>query len=80
MSSEDDIIYWQDILDLVIAERTSNMTCPFCQQASLEVTKRERVTRVACLNKTCRRYIEGSFGDQQHLGLVSEDVKGPKRS
>ncbi|MFO0578802.1 MAG: hypothetical protein U1A78_32770 [Polyangia bacterium] len=61
--SEDDIIYWQDVLESVLAKRTSNLTCPFCYQPGIEITKTGKVTRVACTNKACRHYIEGSFGD-----------------
>lgn len=60
--SEEDIILWQDVLDLIVAGRTSNLTCPFCQKVQVEVTRKERVTRVACPG--CRRFIEGSFGDE----------------
>jgi len=59
--SEDDIIYWQDVLELVLAKKTTNLKCPFCQADSLTVTKRERVTQVRCTAKGCGHYIEGRF-------------------
>ncbi len=59
--SEDDIIYWQDVLELVQAGKASNLKCPFCQGDTLTVTKRERVTIVRCTAKTCGHFIEGRF-------------------
>ena len=57
--SEDDIILLQDVLDLVASGKTSNLVCPFCQQGKIEITQRERVTRLHC--PSCRRFIEGSL-------------------
>ncbi len=57
-ASEEDAIVWQDILDLIQAGRT-DLTCPFCRKAQVEVTRRERVTRVMCPN--CRKFIEGTM-------------------
>ncbi len=59
--SEDDIIYWQDVLESVQAGRTANLKCPFCQQGDIEVRKRERVTIVRCTAKGCGHFIEGRF-------------------
>lgn len=59
--SEDDIIYWQDVLELVQAGKTANLKCPFCQGDTLTVTKRERVTSVQCTAKKCGHFIEGRF-------------------
>ena len=57
MSSEDeDLIVWQDVLDLIQAGRT-DMECPFCKKAQVQVTQRERVTRIMC--PSCRKFIEG---------------------
>ena len=56
--NEEDIIVWQDILDLIQAGRT-DLSCPFCHKAQVEVTQRERVTRIACPG--CRKFIEGSM-------------------
>jgi hypothetical protein len=64
---EDDIMVWQDVLELVLNKRPmNNVVCPWCYQPTLEVTRREKVTRVACNNKACRQFIEGSFGDSQY--------------
>ena len=59
--SEDDIILWQDVLDLVVSGKTSNLVCPFCQKGPIEITQKERVTRLEC--RSCRRYIEGAMAD-----------------
>jgi hypothetical protein len=61
--SEDDIIYWQDVLENVQAGRTAGLKCPFCYHGSIQVSKRERVTTVQCENASCRHYIEGRFSD-----------------
>ena len=58
---EDDIIFWQDVLESVQAGRAANLKCPFCQKESIEVTKRERVTSVKRTAKGCGHYIEGRF-------------------
>jgi hypothetical protein len=60
--SEDDIILWQDLLDLVMAGRTSNLKCPFCEKGQVEVKRIHRVTRLEC--PSCRKFIEGSLGDE----------------
>ena len=56
---EDDIIYWQDVLDLVAAGRTSELSCPFCERGRVQVTRTGRVTRLEC--PSCRKFIEGSM-------------------
>ena len=58
----DEEIYWQDVLDDIRSNRTANLKCPFCQNATLAVSKRERVTQIACQNKACRHFIEVGFG------------------
>lgn len=61
MSDEEDIILWQDVLDLVQAGRPSNILCPFCKKGTIQINRRERVSRLEC--PSCRKYIEGSFPD-----------------
>jgi len=56
------MILWQDVLDLVMAGRVSNLRCPFCKTGALKLTKSERKTRLEC--EGCRKYIEGAFLDQ----------------
>jgi hypothetical protein len=57
--SEEDIVYWQDLLDLIAAGRMGDLICPFCKQGQVLVTQRQRVTRLEC--PVCRRFIEGQF-------------------
>lgn len=56
---EEDMIYWQDVLDAIAAGRTSNLACPFCKRGAIQVTQRGRVTRLEC--PTCRKFIEGNM-------------------
>lgn len=60
--AEDDFIYWQDVLELVQAQKTSNLKCPFCYTGTVLVTKKERATRLECAS--CHHYIEGRFRDE----------------
>ncbi len=59
--SEEAAILWQDILDLVMGGRVSNLACPFCQKGQIQVTKLARTTRLEC--PSCRQFIEGAFQD-----------------
>ena len=66
MSSEDDILYWQDALEAHIAQRPDKMPkCPFCYVGVILVTKEGRKTRLECQNASCRHFIEGRFGDEE---------------
>ena len=51
------MIYWQELLDLIVAGRTSDLKCPFCKKGQVNVTQVHLVTRLEC--PTCRKYIEG---------------------
>jgi hypothetical protein len=56
---EEESLLWQDVLDEVVAGRTQNLRCPFCQKGEIALTKperKERLTRCEC--KACRRFIE----------------------
>lgn len=55
---DEDLIIWQDVLDLIQAGRT-DLTCPFCKKMQVQVTQRERVTRIMCPG--CRKFIEGAM-------------------
>lgn len=61
--SEEDMVVWQDVLDLILANRAEDLDCPFCGKGKLKVTQRERVTRVHC--PTCRKFIEGAFSQSE---------------
>lgn len=52
------MIVWQDLLDLIQAGRT-DLTCPFCQKAQVQVSERGRLTHIEC--PSCRKFIEGSM-------------------
>jgi transcription elongation factor Elf1 len=58
--NEEDLIVWQDVLDLIQAGRT-DVNCPFCQRAQVEVTQKGRVTRIMC--PVCRKFIEGQMNE-----------------
>ncbi len=60
--SEDDIIYWQDVLEAVHAGRLSEKKCPFCYVGVIAVTREERKTRLEC--QKCHHFIEGRFGGE----------------
>ena len=57
MTNEEDMVVWQDILDLIMAGRAEDLQCPFCHKANLEVSMKGLVTRVMC--PSCRKFIEG---------------------
>jgi hypothetical protein len=53
------MILWQDVLDLVMAGRTSNLQCPFCKQGQIKVDRTPIKTRLEC--EKCRHFIEGAL-------------------
>ena len=57
--SDDDFIYWQDVLDDLAAGRKTPLRCPFCQTEGLTVTSKGVGTRIEC--SSCRHFIEGRF-------------------
>lgn len=59
--TEDDIIYWQDVLESVRAGRTDNLKCPFCYEGTITVAQRAQLTRLECTR--CRHFLEGRFSD-----------------
>jgi hypothetical protein len=61
--SEDDILFWQDHLDIIMGGRTELPKCPFCHKGAVRVEHKERSTRLECTNKDCRHFIEGQFPD-----------------
>ncbi len=71
--SEDDVIYWQDILDAVVAKKLTGLKCPFCYQPSIKVTQVERKSLIECQNKDCRHYIEVGLDADTHE-VVRDDL------
>lgn len=61
--SDDDFIYWQDVLDDIAAGRKAPLRCPFCQAEGLKITQKGAVTRIECT--ACRHFIEGKFPDAE---------------
>ncbi len=59
---EDDILFWQDALDELMAGRSRLPKCPFCQEGEIEVTRSARLTRLEC--RACHRYVEGRFAEE----------------
>lgn len=57
--SEDDFIYWQDVLDDVASGKTAQLRCPFCQTIGVTVKETPAGLRIEC--PSCRHYIEGRF-------------------
>jgi transposase-like protein len=64
MDEEEAMMMWQDVLDLVAAGRTSDLTCPFCKKGQVQVKKIEqtRQTRLEC--SACRQFIVGHLADE----------------
>jgi hypothetical protein len=56
------MILWQDVLDEIMAGRTSNLRCPFCREGALSLTRGPRNTKIEC--PRCHKYIEGRFGEE----------------
>lgn len=59
---EEDIIAWQDVLDLVVAGRPGDATCPFCRHKPMQVEEVDFSTRVSC--PKCRKFIQGRFAPE----------------
>jgi hypothetical protein len=58
---EEDLIFWQDILDEVAAGRIAGHGCPFCREGQIAVERSERGrTRLSC--PKCNKFIEGTIG------------------
>jgi hypothetical protein len=56
---DEDMIYWQELLDAVVAGRGNGLACPFCSGGVIEITERGRLTRLEC--SACHKFIEGSL-------------------
>jgi hypothetical protein len=60
MTDDDDMIYWQDVLDAVNGGRREGIKCPFCTDGSITVSDLQRGIHAEC--SKCHKYIEGSLG------------------
>lgn len=70
--SEDDILFWQDHLELILAGRDNLPLCPFCGEGQIKVTRNDFRVRLEC--PKCRHYIDGRFPDHQIAELDGPQV------
>ena len=56
---EEALIAWQDVLDMVLAGRPNDLSCPYCRHRPLTVEEVEHATRISC--SKCGKFIEGRF-------------------
>jgi DNA-directed RNA polymerase subunit RPC12/RpoP len=59
VDQEAELSVWQDILDQVMAGRTSGHICPFCAKGEIDAEIDEAYLRVRCPD--CGKWIEGRF-------------------
>ena len=50
---------WQDVLDMVVAGRPSEVGCPFCNHRPLTIEEVEHMTKISCTK--CKKFIQGRF-------------------
>lgn len=64
-NDEEEIIYWQDVLDAVMAGRSDGLVCPFCRKGALRIERGDRgAVRISCPESGCKKFIEGSMGPE----------------
>jgi ribosomal protein S27E len=56
---EEALIAWQDVLDMVMAGRPSEVGCPYCRHRPLTIEEVEHSTRISC--SKCGKFIQGRF-------------------
>ena len=56
---EEALIAWQDVLDMVMAGRPSEVGCPYCNHRPLTIEEIENSTRISC--SKCGKFIQGRF-------------------
>lgn len=61
MTDEDEILL-QEVLDLVMAGRTSEIQCPWCKKGILQVSKKDKTTRLTCPG--CRKFVDVGLADE----------------
>jgi hypothetical protein len=61
---EDEMIAWQDVLDLIAAKRSSDLSCPFCHHRPLlvEEVPEDFSTRISC--SKCKKFVQGRFAPE----------------
>jgi hypothetical protein len=56
---EEEMIAWQDVLDLIAAGRPNDLACPFCHHKPLLVEEIDFSTRISC--SKCKKFVQGRF-------------------
>lgn len=56
---EEALIAWQDVLDMVVAGRPENLSCPLCHHRPLTIEEVDNSTRISCAK--CKKFIQGRF-------------------
>ena len=59
VDDEEALIAWQDVLDMVVAQRPNDLSCPYCQHRPLVVEEIDNSTRISCTK--CKKFIQGRF-------------------
>ncbi|MFT3691978.1 MAG: hypothetical protein QM831_02470 [Kofleriaceae bacterium] len=54
-------IAWQDVLDMVVAGRPNDLSCPYCSHRPLLVEEQvqDNSTKISCTK--CKKFIQGRF-------------------
>ncbi len=56
---EEELIAWQDALDLIAAGRPGDAACPFCKHRPLTIEEQDGATKISCAK--CGKYLHGRF-------------------
>ncbi|HEY3802478.1 MAG TPA: hypothetical protein VGL61_07710 [Kofleriaceae bacterium] len=56
---EEALIVWQDVLDMVVAGRPNDLSCPYCSHRPLTVEEVDFSTKISC--GKCKKFIQGRF-------------------
>lgn len=56
---EEALIAWQDVLDMIMAGRPNDLSCPYCNHRPLTVEEVDFSTRISC--GKCKKFIQGRF-------------------
>ncbi|MBK9030064.1 MAG: hypothetical protein IPL61_01785 [Myxococcales bacterium] len=59
---EEDLILWQDVLDMIVAGRPNDLSCPYCHHRPLLVEEIDFTTKISC--SKCGKYLQGRFAPQ----------------
>jgi len=56
---EEALMVWQDVLDMVVNGRPSEVACPYCHHRPLTIEEIDHSTRISC--SKCGKFIQGRF-------------------